>query len=533
MFMIFEARIVFQSSSIEMAEIAGRRKDKETFRFAGSGQKLREYMRCGNGKYRARSRTLLVAAAALTGVVSKASLPCWLCSQLFLPPLSLLTPSSEVAEMVSRSFSGRSSLLRILQTPRPRNNVLPALHPIPCLCRAASSKKSQPETSKDPSEPSNSKRTAPVTFSAQDSATEGVVRRFLSEQGLLKPSETQETIQQISVRTRPKLPTAKAKAQASRALREQVAASHIPGEITGEPGVERSTTEAAEMGAGAQLREVVAYATAEEYDLDALIRSGRLPAGWKLLEDDEVLYIPAWPIHASQPTTDKSHDAVADGASDSGEAFIFRSGSYVTWGMSEDQSRRFLPSVIRGRVAKFEVERERYTEIGDEGMDYLFAADQYVLACIKSPLACYMLTSLTISSYRHTRIVGDILVIGQPPRLPGSDASDLSDAPSSSSRAANDSSPWTPLLARLAFSQGLARSARLSVQEGALSTYLASVAPIPAQLETQGRVPLPRKEVVRRMGTLLKLRQRANLDKENFLDDPEIYWENGRMECES
>jgi uncharacterized Rmd1/YagE family protein len=85
-------------------------------------------------------------------------------------------------------------------------------------------------------------------------------------------------------------------------------------------------------------------------------------------------------------------------------------------------------------------------------------------------------------------------------------------------------------MARLAFSQGLSRSARLSVQEAALSTYLEEVASLPGRLELEGKVPLHRKEVIRKMGTLLKLRQRANLDSENFLDDPEMYWENWKVE---
>lgn len=33
------------------------------------------------------------------------------------------------------------------------------------------------------------------------------------------------------------------------------------------------------------------------------------------------------------------------------------------------------------------------------------------------------------------------------------------------------------------------------------------------------------------MGTLLQLRQRANLDSENFLDDPEMYWDNAQLEA--
>jgi hypothetical protein len=60
------------------------------------------------------------------------------------------------------------------------------------------------------------------------------------------------------------------------------------------------------------------------------------------------------------------------------------------------------------------------------------------------------------------------------------------------------------------------------VQESALDVFLEQCAPLPRLLETEGKVPLPRKQVVRRMGTLLRLRQRANLSRDNFFDEPEV-----------
>lgn len=142
---------------------------------------------------------------------------------------------------------------------------------------------------------------------------------------------------------------------------------------------------------------------------------------------------------------------------------------------------------------------------------------------------------------RPTRIVGDVIVLGRAPRRLGQSAE--SNEETATSASANNTSPedssssaaedWSPLLARLAYSQGLSRSARLSAQEEALDTFLSPLNSIPERLEAAGKVPLPRKEVIRKMGTLLRLRQRANLGKDNFLDDPEGHWENGSLECES
>lgn len=122
-------------------------------------------------------------------------------------------------------------------------------------------------------------------------------------------------------------------------------------------------------------------------------------------------------------------------------------------------------------------------------------------------------------SEEPTRIVGDVIVLGARP-----EASDSSSAP------ANRWESWTPLQARLAYSQGLSRSARLSAEEDALDEFLATLENIPEQLEQGGKVPLPRKDVIRRQGTLLRLRQRTNLAKDNFFDSPEGHWDNGTLE---
>jgi uncharacterized Rmd1/YagE family protein len=315
--------------------------------------------------------------------------------------------------------------------------------------------------------------------------------------------------QQALLRNRKLSPNSKAKAQASasRALREQLAAAlaseggeaPLPEIVAAEEQRHSTLAESSNMLPIRRLYDAIAYATAESYDFDKLIASGRLPSGWQLLEDGEVIYIPSWP----QPSSESSTTTKGEG-----EAFIFRSGSYVTWGMTVDQSRKFLRMVIKGQRGDINnAEEEGYDEIGDEAMEYLIADDQI------------------------TRIVGDVIVIGQAPRTEPDEQfeNELADD-SDSNRTSEDSTDWSPMLARLAFSQGLSRSARLSVQEAALSDYLEEVSTIPGRLELESKVPLHRKEVIRKMGTLLKLRQRANLDSENFLDDPEMYWENWKVE---
>ncbi|PWN35853.1 uncharacterized protein FA14DRAFT_160839 [Meira miltonrushii] len=341
-----------------------------------------------------------------------------------------------------------------------------------------------------------------------------------------------------STRNRKLTPAAKAKAQASasRALREQLQATKVAGsdlesikETLKSGRVQELTSldkdtiaedadviaeEADSLPASAtatpplvrRIRDVYAYATAESYNFELLIASGRLPPQWQLIEDGNVIYIPHWPARPPTTTNPSSSSTAHPFIAGVGEAFIFRSGSYVTWGISHEQSKRFLRSIIRGRPnSGSSAEVGMYAEIGDEGMEYILAEDQI------------------------TRVVGDVIVIGQQPRQQEELEGDYLDE-SIHISGEPEEPDWTPMLARLAFSQGLSRSARLSVQEAALTKYLEEVADMPARLEAEGKVPLPRRQVIRKMGTLLKLRQRANLDSENFLDDPEMYWENFELE---
>ncbi len=236
-----------------------------------------------------------------------------------------------------------------------------------------------------------------------------------------------------------KTSSARAKAQASKALRQT-----LPEPTTGE---------------------VYAWATANTYSFRELIRSGRLPPNFQVFEDNEVIHIPQWPVPSASSAS--SSATAAESSLGRGEVFIFRSGSYVTWGLDEEQSQRFLRNVIQGRDLKFQVEVGRYSQVGDEAMDYLYASSQ------------------------PTRVQGDMIVIGQPPKAFDAEAETTSEETSTDNIAAEEaelyddataassatstpaplptSAPptpytsfgteWTPTLARLAFSQGLARSA--------------------------------------------------------------------------
>ncbi|WFD33788.1 hypothetical protein MCUN1_000605 [Malassezia cuniculi] len=263
---------------------------------------------------------------------------------------------------------------------------------------------------------------------------------------------------QPAVLRRSRLPTAKARALAlaSHAIRAQIS--------EGAPSPVLSSAHVP----SAELPEAVAFATAASLDLAALVSSGKLPQGWRWMEDQVMLYVPTW-----------QHDG------SSGDIFVFRSGGYVTWGLTPAASRAFYHSVIRASAC----EKDVYEQAGDEAMEYVELYGE------------------------STRVAGDLIVLGR-----------------EESNGDEQAESWLALQARLAFSQGLIASARLSAQEITLARYLDSIGPIPAQLEAGGKVPLKRREVITKLGTLLRLRQRANLDRDNFIDDPELYWENEYLE---
>lgn len=88
------------------------------------------------------------------------------------------------------------------------------------------------------------------------------------------------------------------------------------------------------------------------------------------------------------------------------------------------------------------------------------------------------------------------------------------------------------LLARYSFSQALSRSTSLSALEVSLESYLSSVSGLPHSLEKTGKPGLARRELIKKLGELMKFRQGLNLSRENFSDTPDFYWAEPVLESE-
>ncbi|KAF8840178.1 hypothetical protein BDN67DRAFT_968879 [Paxillus ammoniavirescens] len=243
--------------------------------------------------------------------------------------------------------------------------------------------------------------------------------------------------------------TLKQKPKASTPLRRTAAAS-LP--IRSNPTPTRSS-----------IQPVLTFATAERY-LPTRLRS-RLPPDSQKLHD--AWWVPRW--------------------GQNGEVFVFGNGSFVCWGLSEDEARRFAKEVLApseiGSLQEAETEELEFVTDHNE----------------------------------KTRIQGDLIILGR--LAPLQDPSNAATAPP-----LNSSLGTATLLARYAYSQALSRSTTLSVLEESLEDYLSSVAQLPHSLEKTGKPGLGREALIKKLGALMKFRQGLNLNRENFSDTPDLYW---------
>lgn len=82
---------------------------------------------------------------------------------------------------------------------------------------------------------------------------------------------------------------------------------------------------------------------------------------------------------------------------------------------------------------------------------------------------------------------------------------------------------------KLAFSHGIAQSVKLGSFEIRTLKTFNSAQDIPENLATQGKIPLSKKEIRKKMGQLFVERASINLHV-NVLDMPEIFWEYPELE---
>ena len=141
------------------------------------------------------------------------------------------------------------------------------------------------------------------------------------------------------------------------------------------------------------LLQCVAHTTAEKYDLVSLgailrqlgVEWQEVPEGdrerafvigpWKgrggarrLVEGKDLARIPS----QLDPAEEEDTEVVDDfGVGKRGEIWVFNSGNFVTWGLTEEEGRGFLRDVIRRKGANVELRKLTQREYEVEAMDFI------------------------------------------------------------------------------------------------------------------------------------------------------------------
>ncbi|KIW11240.1 hypothetical protein PV08_10540 [Exophiala spinifera] len=239
---------------------------------------------------------------------------------------------------------------------------------------------------------------------------------------------------------------------------------------------------------------VTAYAVADTFDLTKVVDILRSkgyepdPLGTGLFPQVVHVQIPISSIYRS------TNPAAVDlSSTEVGDAFIFPSGTLVTWALPEGFTSYFATRTLLPAA-----ENPHKEPIETEDLDY-----------IEDP------------TRKDSLIRGETIILGTKQNNSGS-----ADMTSDLSREYQYQSVDT-VLTKIAFSSGFARSTKLAVLETNLSTYLTSTADIPALLSKGSRLPfkLSRGFILRKTGQLLLLRAQLNLYSELTDSLPDIFWD--------
>ena len=188
-----------------------------------------------------------------------------------------------------------------------------------------------------------------------------------------------------------------------------------------------------------------------------------------------------------------------------GDVFIFPSGTLVAWALPEGTvsflaTRTLLPAAENPHVDDLETEHLEYLEDPHR---------------------------------ENSSIKGDTITLGT--RLPVS-VSQQQNASAADSGAMRSSTRLDheqelqrrnvdTVLAKIAFSSGLARSTKLAVLESLLSNYFESTRTIPTMLSRGSRLPFTRSFILRKTGQLLSVRAQLNLYSELTDSLPDLFWD--------
>jgi uncharacterized Rmd1/YagE family protein len=236
---------------------------------------------------------------------------------------------------------------------------------------------------------------------------------------------------------------------------------------------------------------VTAYCAAETYNISTAARLVKTE-GYDLDPFQTGLYPQVIHLRTSErPSEVKDYQQ--------GDILIFPSGTVVTWNVRERDALHLI-----NRVLPAAAEGSHLDMLETEDLEYL-----------EDP------------TRESSEVVGDTIVLGTKAEVTTHEPSKESTADETEQRHEVDT-----ILAKIAFSSGLARSTKLAVLESLLSAYQHSTREIPIMLAkgenmTIGKKKLPftRSFILRKTGELLNIRAQLNLYSELTDSLPDIFWD--------
>lgn len=235
-------------------------------------------------------------------------------------------------------------------------------------------------------------------------------------------------------------------------------------------------------GSSLDVKTVTAVAAADQYNIakaSHILQS----QGYRLDPYGTNLYPQV--IHL-EISTDASGMPVASDPNGFSDVFVFPSGTVVAWNLSEDA----LFSVVENLLNPAS-EGLKQIKVEQEDLDYV------------------------VDPHRETSsIKNDSIVLGTKPS-----PEDLNPPVRSDGR------DLDTVLAKIAFSSGLARSTKLSVLETLLEHYFETTKGITQRLSQGGRLPSSRSAILQKTGQLLSIRAKLNLYSELTDSLPDLFWD--------
>lgn len=246
---------------------------------------------------------------------------------------------------------------------------------------------------------------------------------------------------------------------------------------------------------------MVAFCAAEQYDIAHVSRilnpfgHQQDPYGTKLYP--QVVHVE---IPVESPLSPK-HDTVRA----KGDLFVFPSGAVVGWGVPET-----VLSTLVTKTLLPAAERAHIEELEEEDLEFL-----------EDP------------TREYSSIKGDTIILGTKTRAVRADAETsepLVDDRNSNGEPEFDgdisqSHKRDIVLAKIAFSSGLAKSTKLAVLESQLRNYFEITKSMIDILSRGGRLRMGRSFVLSKTGQLLSIRAQLNLYSELTDSLPDLFWD--------